>query len=170
MNRTVAASLVAASLAFTGAAQATVVGVGAFTSGNLIDFNDGNPANTQLGAFYAAQGVANMDLCGGQTFQTGPGPGSEVASNFFEPGCDNSPYGPKQITFGSVVVRAGFDITTNPDDDTTITAFLGAAVVGSHVFDTFGAGFDGSFAGIEFLSGFDRIEISSAVVTNGAFS
>lgn len=151
-------------------AQASVIGIGAFISPTVIDFNDGNPANTQLGATYAGQGVASSTLCGGQTFKTGAPAASEVASNFFGAGCDNGPYGAKEIVFGSAMVRVGFDITTNPTDDTTISAFLGNVLVGSEFFDTFGSGTDGSFTGIEFLSGFDRIVISALQINNGAFS
>lgn len=151
-------------------AQASVVGIGAFVNPTVIDFNDGNPANTQLGATYAAQGVASSNLCGGAIFKTGAPAASEVASNFFGPGCDDGVFGAKEIVFGSAMVRVGFDITTNPSDDTTVSAFLGNVLVGSEFFDTFGAGNDGSFAGIEFLGGFDRIVISALQATNGAFS
>ena len=165
--RVLAASLLAGGAL---AAQANVVGIGAFVSPTVIDFNDGNPANTQIGAAYAAQGVANMTLCGGQSHMTGAPAASEVASNFSGPGCDSGPYLSKEITFASMMTRVGFDITTNPDDDTTVSAYLGALLVGSEFFDTFGAGVDGSFAGIEFLGGFDRIVISATQVTNGAFA
>ena len=165
--RVLAASLLAGGAL---AAQASVVGIGAFVSPTVINFNDGNPANTQIGAAYAAQGVTNMTLCGGQSFKTGAPAASEVASNFFGPGCDSGPYFSKEITFASMMARVGFDITTNPADDTTVSAYLGAVLVGSELFDTFGAGNGGSFAGIEFLGGFDRIVISAAQVSNGAFS
>lgn len=155
---------------FAASANASVVTLASFVAPTVIDFNDGNPANTQIGAAYAVQGVSSTTLCGGQTFKTGAPAASEVASNFFGPGCDNEPYGPKEINFGSTMVRVGFDITTNDSDDTTITAYLGASLVGSELFDTFGAGGGGSFAGIEFLGGFDRIVISSLQATNGAFS
>lgn len=150
-------------------AQAAVISLADFIDPTVIDFNDGNPANTQIGNTYAVQGVAFTNLCGGQTFKTGPAAGSEVASNFFGPGCGPT-YGPRSITFGSTMTRVGFDITTNPSDDTTVTAWLGNTLVGSEFFDTYGGGTDGSFAGVEFSGGFDRIEISAAANTNGAFS
>lgn len=151
-------------------AQAAVLSLAGFVNPTIIDFNDGNPANTQIGNTYAVQGVAFTNLCGGQTFKTGPAAGSEVASNFFAPGCSSQPYGPATISFGSTMTRVGFDITTNASDDTTVTAWLGNTLVGSEFFDTFGGGSDGSFAGVEFTGGFDRIEISAAPITNGAFS
>lgn len=150
-------------------AQAAVISLADFINPTVIDFNDGNPANTQIGNTYAVQGVAFTNLCGGQTYKTGPAAGSEVASNFYSPGCGPA-YGPRTVTFGSTMTRVGFDITTNATDDTTVTAWLGNTLVGSEFFDTYGGGTDGSFAGVEFTGGFDRIEISAATNTNGAFS
>ena len=170
MKRVLGTTLILAAFGWIGTADATIIGLGGFVNPTVIDFNDGNPVNTQIGATYAAEGVASTNLCGGQIFQTGVAAASETASNFFGPGCDNGPFLPKEIVFGQTMDRVGFDITTNPSDDTTVTAFLGLSVVGSHLFDTFGSGAGGSFVGIEFLSGFDRIEISSAQITNGAFS
>ena len=163
-------AMLAVCCGFSVSANASVITIGDFVSPTVIDFNDGNPANTQLGATYSAQGVASTNLCAGKTFKTGAPAASEVASNFFGPGCDDGPLGPKNIVFGAVVTRVGFDITTNASDDTTISAYLGNLLVGSEFFDTFGAGSNGSFAGIEFLSGFDRIVISALQVNNGAFS
>ncbi len=168
--KTTNAFALAVACVFAASAQASVVTLAGFVSPTVIDFNDGNPADTPIGATYAALGVSSTTLCGGHSFKTGAPAASEVASNFFGPGCDNAPYGPKEINFASTMVRVGFDITTNSSDDTTITAYLGASLVGSELFDTFGGGTDGSFAGIEFLGGFDRIVISSLQVTNGAFS
>ena len=150
---------------------AAVIGPGGFDSPTLLNFNDA--PNAAIGGFYSDLTFSN--LFGGSLFNTGTGGGvSEVASNFCLGSCIGTvtpaPYSPGTISFAAPVTRAGFYITTNPADDTTVSAFLGAVLVGSHLFDTAGAGTGGSFAGIEFLSGFDRIVISSAVVTNGAFS
>lgn len=143
--------------------NASIIGTGAFTSGNLLDFEDAPSA--LIDNFYT--GISFSNISGGSTFDTGTGDGSSlVASNFF----DVAGFPAGEIFFANTISRAGFFITTNADDDTTITAFLGTSMVGYHTFDTGGAGYGGSFAGIEFLSGFDRIVIDPANSTNGAFS
>jgi hypothetical protein len=149
-------------------ASATVVTSSAFISPVIIDF-DAAPA-TPIGAFYSGVGVTFVSLCGGSSFDTGGGV-SPTAANFFN-GCDPGPTFPSngEALFASPVIRVGFDITTNDTDDVTVSAFLGATFVGSHVFDTGGSGTSGSFAGVEFLGGFDRIVIDAAGTTNGAFA
>ena len=67
------------------------------------------------------------------------------------------------------MTRVGFDITTNDPDNTTVSAYLNGNFVGSEYFDTGGAGSTGSFAGIEFLSGFNQLIIQAEYNANGAF-
>ena len=67
------------------------------------------------------------------------------------------------------MTRVGFDITTNDPDNTTVSAYLNGDFVGSEYFDTGGGGATGSFAGIEFLSGFNQIIIQAEYNANGAF-
>lgn len=164
------ALVVGAALAAGASTHAAVVTQAAFQSAAVINFNDGNVVNQQIGAKYAAQGLANSTLCGGIIASTGPAAASETLSNFFGQCGPNQPFGPGELSFTTTVVRVGFDITTNPLDDTTVTAYLGNTLVGSETFDTFGQGNGGSFAGIEFLSGFDRIVILADDTTTGAFS
>lgn len=157
--------LALSALAATFPASAAIVGTGAFSSPTLIDFN-GAP-NGLIGNFYSGLGVSFAHLDGGQSYNTGTGGGSSLtATNFStEPGFPNG-----EATFSSLITRVGFYITTNGDDNTTVYVYNGATLVGSETFDTFGAGSGGSFAGIEFLSGFDRIVIDTFGPINGAFA
>jgi hypothetical protein len=146
-------------------ASATTIGPDAFLSPTIVDFI--NFPDREIGAFYAGLGVTFTNLCGSPFQDTGTGHGrSTVAANFF---CvPNFPSA--SADFSSLMTRVGFYITTNPDDNVTVSAFRGGSLVGSESFDTGGAGNGGSFAGIEFLSGFDRIVIDAARNINGAFA
>ena len=148
-----------------GTASATIIGPGDFVSPTLIDFN-GAPSGP-IGSFYSGLGVTFAHLDGGNSYDTGTGAGvSPTATNFFtEPG-----YPDGVATFSTLVTRVGFYITTNDGDDTTVYAYNGVTLVGSEFFNTFGGGAGGSFAGIEFLSGFDRIVIDTTATVNGAFA
>eukprot|EP01034_Spumella_vulgaris_P038402 gene38402-47413_t len=159
----IACSMLLAALACTGSAQATTIGVGGFTAPALIDFE--SAAAGAIGSQYAAQGITfvNFSL---NVYATSPAPASWVALKFFE----NNPFLNGEVLFSSAVTRFGFDATTNPEDDTTLLAYLGNTLVGSHFFDTVGDGENGSFLGIEFAGGFDRVVIQTNTVVNGAIA
>ncbi|CUI09028.1 PEP-CTERM sorting domain-containing protein [Massilia antarctica] len=150
-------------LMLAGAAQAGVIGAGGFTAPTVIDFEDAvaGPIASQ----YAALGVSfvnfNLDI-----YATSPAPASRVALKYV----DGSPNINGSILFSSVMTRLGADVSTNPEDDTFIDAYLGNTLVGSAFFDTGGDGEDGSFVGIEFLSGFDRVVFRTLPVVNGALA
>lgn len=156
---------IALALGLNMSAQATIIGTGGFASPTLIDFNAA-PAGL-IGGFYSGLGVTFAHLDGGNVYDTGTGAGSSsAAANFFtEPGFPDG-----EATFSGLITRVGFYITTNDEDDTTVYAYNGATLVGSETFSTFGGGAGGSFAGIEFLSGFDRIVIDTFGPINGAFA
>jgi hypothetical protein len=158
-----ACAVMLAALACTGSAQAATIGVGGFTAPTLIDFE--SAAGGAIGGQYAAQGITfvNFELA---VYATSPAPASAVALKFFE----NAPATNGEVTFSSAVTRFGFDATTNPEDDTTLLAYLGNTLVGSHFFDTIGDGENGSFLGIEFAGGFDRVVIQTNTVVNGAIA
>ncbi|NHZ80861.1 PEP-CTERM sorting domain-containing protein [Massilia sp. CCM 8695] len=155
----------AACLALTlaGAAQAGVIGAGGFSAPTVIDFE--NAVAGPIDSQYAALGVSfvnfNLDL-----FATSPAPPSRVALKYV----DGSPNIDGSILFSSVITRLGADASTNPEDDTFIDAYLGNTLVGSAFFDTGGDGDDGSFIGVEFLSGFDRVVFRTLPVVNGALA
>ena len=67
------------------------------------------------------------------------------------------------------MTQVGFFITSNPGT-TTLTAYDGATLVGFESFATAGAGHGGSFVGIQFASGFDRVVISTVAAENNAFN
>ena len=145
-------------------AQATIIGAGDFASPTVIDFE--TAPSSLIGGFYSGLGVTMAHISGGQTYATSAAPASLTGTNFFdEPGFPDG-----ELLFSSLMTRVGMDITTNPDDDTTIYAYLGLTLVGSETFDTFGSGVNGSFAGIEFLSGFDRIVIDTFGPNTGSFA
>ena len=158
-----ACAIALAALACTGTAQATTIGVGGFTAPALIDFE--TATGGAIGSQYAAQGITfvNFSL---NVYATSPAPASWVALKFFE----NAPAVNGEVLFSSAVTRFGFDATTNPEDDTTLLAYLGNTLVGSHLFDTIGDGQGGSFVGIEFFGGFDRVVIQTNTVINGAIA
>lgn len=159
------ALLAVITLAATHAAFGTPIPVGSFTSGNLIDFETAPSGN--IGSFYPGLTFQNMD--GGTVLDVGTGEGaSRTAANFFStPG-----FPPGVIVWDSPIIRAGFYITTSVGDNTTVSArfFSGDVVVGSEFFTTGGGGSGGSFAGIEFLTGFDKIIIDPANIAVGAFA
>lgn len=149
--------------AMAGTAQAGVIGAGGFSAPTVIDFE--NAATGAIGNQYAALGVSftNFDL---GIYATSPAPASKVALKYV----DGSPDIDGIITFASVMTRFGADASTNPEDDTFIDAYLGNTLVGSHFFDTIGDGDTGSFIGVEFLSGFDRLVFRTIPVVNGALA
>lgn len=158
-----ACALLLAAHACAGTAHAAVIGAGGFSAPTLINFNDATAG--QIGSQYAALGATflnfNLDV-----YQTSPAPASKVALKFD----GNNPALNGEVLFNSVITRLGFDATTNPEDDTTVFAYLGNTLVGSAFFDTVGDGAGGSFIGIEFLSGFDRVVIHTDPVVNGAIA
>ncbi|MDQ1833281.1 PEP-CTERM sorting domain-containing protein [Massilia scottii] len=150
-------------LLLAGTVQAGVIGAGGFTAPTVIDFEDAVAG--PIGSQYAALGATfvNFDL---DVYATSPAPPSRVALKFIDgsPGIDGS------ILFSSVITRLGADVSTNPEDDTFVDAYLGNTLVGSAFFDTGGDGLGGSFIGIEFLSGFDRVVLRTLPVVNGALA
>lgn len=141
------------------AAQATVVTEADFASNSVIDFEAGPGIGQSYGAFYAAQGVTDIQLCNTGTYFTGSAPASNTAGNISGASCDTTT-GDWSISFAGPVVRVGFDISSHDAADTLVKAYLGGVLVGQETFDTFGNGLDGSFAGVEFAGGFDRIALS----------
>ena len=152
------------SFAFTLEARAAIIGPGDFAAPTLIDF-EAVPTGP-IGAYYSPLGVTFAHLDGGGLFNaTGSGM-SKAATNFFtEPG-----YPDGEAFFANLVTRAGFFITTQPGHTTTVYAYNGATLVGSESFSTGGQGLSGSFAGIEFSSGFDRIVIGTIGPINASFA
>lgn len=146
---------------FASNAQATVIGSANFTSPTMIDFE--TAPNALIGSFYSGLGITFTNIEGGNTYSTGATPASRTGTNF------TSGFANGELLFSSTMTRFGVDITTNNGDDTQIYAYLGSTLVGSEFFNTFGAGSNGSFAGVEFLSGFDRIVIDTFGPVNGAF-
>lgn len=144
-------------------AQATVIGANDFVAPTIIDFE--NAASGALGSQYAAQGVTFVNFAR-DVYATSSQPPSRVALSFI----DGSPNLKGELLFSSSVTRVGFDATTNPEDDTTLLAYLGNTLVGSALFDTGGDGNDGSFLGIELLTGFDRLVLQTGTGVNGAIA
>ncbi|KQW91745.1 hypothetical protein ASC94_18480 [Massilia sp. Root418] len=152
-----------AALACTGGAQAATIGAGGFTAPTLIDFESATAG--AIGSQYSAQGITFVNF-NRDVYATSPAPASWVALKFFE----NAPSINGEVLFSSAVTRFGFDASTNPEDDTTLLAYLGNTLVGSAFFDTFGDGEDGSFIGIEFFTGFDRVVVQVGTAVNGAIA
>lgn len=142
------------------------IGPEAFSSATLIDFE--TAPDGLIGDAYADLGVTVVDMSGGAgPIDTGTGEGpSRAACNFDF--ADLSGFPPAELRFEPPVTRAGFHITTNDEDDTTITAYLDGTPVGSELFDTGGTGAGGSFAGVEFGDPFDRLVLDPAKVVTGA--
>jgi hypothetical protein len=151
--------------AFTLEARAAIIGPADFAAPVLIDF-EAVPAGP-IGAYYSPLGVTFAHLDGGSLFNAGTGSGiGKTATNFFtEPD-----YPDGEAAFASLVTRAGFFITTQPGHTTTVYAYNGETLVGSESFSTGGQGVGGSFAGIEFSSGFDRIVIGTIGPINDSFA
>ena len=158
-------ALLVFSFAFTLEARAAIIGPGDFAIPTLIDF-EAAPSGP-IGAFYSPLGVTFAHLDGGSVFDAGTGSGpSKTATNFFtEP---DFPSG--EAFFTNLATRAGFFITTHPGHTTTVYAYNGATLVGSELFSTSGSGRSGSFVGIEFSSGFDRIVIDTIGPINDSFA
>ncbi len=149
-------------LAFVASAHATTITSAAFVAPTVIDF-EAVPGGA-INGFYSGLGVTLVNLDGGITYSTSAAPASKTATNF------GSGYPAGEFLFASAKTRFGVDITTNVGDNTTIFAYMGSVLVGSEYFVTFGAGGNGSFAGVEFLSGFDRIVIDPQNNVNGAMA
>ncbi|MES2323372.1 MAG: PEP-CTERM sorting domain-containing protein [Pseudomonadota bacterium] len=149
-------------LAFASGAQATTINASAFVAPTVIDFQ--TAPSGMINNFYASLGVTLVNLEGGNTYSTSAAPASLTATNF------SSGYPAGEFLFSSAQTRFGVDITTNGGDNTTIFAYLGNVLVGSEFFVTGGGGGSGSFAGVEFLSGFDRIVIDPQNNVNGAMA
>lgn len=167
MKKKLLAGLAAGIMQFgmAGAANATIIGVGDFVSPTIIDFE--TAPSGLIGSFYVGQGVIFAHLNGGIAWDTGTGGGNSLtASNFFsEAGFPNG-----EAIFSGLINKAGFYITTNGGDNTVVSAYSGSTLVGSEFFTTGGAGGGGSFAGLSFTSGFDRIVIATEHNINGAFA
>lgn len=118
-----------------------------------IDFEDfTGPVVDPIGDYYSALGVTFSNLDGGRLYDTGAGL-SRSASNVSDGKRTDS-----VILFDQVMTQTGMDLRTYADNDTTLSAFLGSDLVGSHTFDTSSAG---SFIGVKFLTGFDKLTIAS---------
>jgi len=158
-----ASSLVLAALACAGSAHAAIIGSDAFVAPTVIDFE--SAASGSIGAQYAHLGVSFVNF-NRDRYATSSAPASWVALKFFE----GDPAANAELLFTSAVTRLGFDASTNPEDDTTVFAYLGTTLVGSAFFDTAGDGQGGSFVGIEFLGGFDRVVLVTGTALNGALA
>ena len=156
----------AMSLLVTRDAAAIPIGPDAFVSPTLINFE--SAPDGPIDGLYSALGVTFSELFGGGVADTGTGSGfSRVAQNF-SAGCPAAGCPNAEAQFSSLITRVGFYVTTNFADDMTLFAYRGTTLVGSEFFNTGGAGFGGSFAGVEFASGFDRIVFDTTSVANGA--
>jgi hypothetical protein len=149
-------------------ASADPIGPGAFISPTLIDFD--SAPDGRIDGRYSDLGVTFSELFGGGFADIGTGSGvTRVATNFpIFVGCPAAGCPDANAQFSSLNTRVGFYVSTNPTDDLTIFAYRGTSLVGSEFFRTSGAGYGGSFAGVEFASGFDRIVLDTTSVTNGA--
>jgi len=152
------------SLAVVREASADPIGPGAFLSPTLINFE--SAPDSRLDARYSSLGVTLSELFGGGFADVGTGAGvTGVATNFpVFVGCPAAGCPDANAQFSSLQTRVGFYAFTNPGDDLTIFAYRGTTLVGSEFFRTGG----GSFAGVEFASGFDRVVLHPSSVENGA--
>jgi hypothetical protein len=148
--------------------SADPIGPGAFVSPTLINFEFAPDA--RLDDRYSALGVTFSELFGGGVSDVGTGAGvTGIATNFpIFVGCPAAGCPDATAQFSSLNTRVGFYVSTNPEDDLTVFAYRGTALVGSEFFSTGGAGHGGSFAGVEFARGFDRIVLRTTKVENGA--
>lgn len=160
--RSIAAAGLALSLTLS--AHAAAVGVGTFTSSTVIDFETAPAA--LINGFYAGQGVTMAHISGGNIYATSSAAASLTGTNFY----DESGFPNGELQFSSLMSRVGMDITTSEPGDTRIYAYRGLTLVGSEPFTTGGLGVSGSFIGVAFLSGFDRIVIDTSNSINGAFA
>lgn len=149
-------------------ARADIITAAAFTAPTLIDFNDiAAGDDSAIDDRYASLGVTFTNLCGGQTYDTGSGV-SDVGTNFYCAGYSTTTgYPSVTAQFSSTMTRTGFSIITNDPDDLRVYAYLGSTLVGSEFFNT---NINGSFVGVEFLTGFDRLVLDATNASNGAFA
>ena len=148
-------------------ASADSIGPDAFISPTLIDFE--SAPDGRIDGRYSGLGVTFSELFGGGFGDVGTGSVTGVATNFpIFVGCPAAGCPDANARFSSLNTRVGFYVSTNPADDLTIFAYRGTSLVGSEFFRTSGAGHGGSFAGVEFASGFDRIILDTTSVENGA--
>jgi len=149
-------------------ASADPIGPDAFISPTLINFE--SAPDGRLDRRYSGLGVTFSELFGGGFADVGTGSGvTGVATNFpVFVGCPAAGCPDANARFSSLHTRVGFYVSTNPADDLTILAYRGNLLVGSEFFPTGGGGHEGSFAGVEFASGFDRIVLHPTRVENGA--
>lgn len=148
-------------------ASAIPIGPDAFVSPTLINFE--SAPDGRIDGLYSGLGVTFSELFGGGVADVGTGSGvTGVATNFPFVGCPAAGCPDAEAQFSSLITRVGFYVSTNPFDDLTLFAYRGTTLVGSEFFSTTGAGRGGSFAGVEFASGFDRIVFDAAGVQNGA--
>jgi len=152
-------------LGMAGTVNAAKIGVGDFISPTLIAFED-SPTGL-IDTFYAGMGVNFTHLYGGAYYDAGNGYSSTAVNFGPESGY---PYPDGEAGFVNPITKVGFFITTNNGDDTEIFAYMGDTLVGSEFFDTYGSGYGGSFAGVYFASGFNRIVIATTKTENGAFA
>jgi hypothetical protein len=124
------------------------------TASSVIDFSSSGDV---IGDYYKPEfGVTFDNLKSRSSYNTGTGDGKSRAACNFLP---NHPAG--EVLFDNPVTLAGVYITTNADDTPTIlTAYRAGEEVGSESFDTPGVFQEGSFAGIKFSGGFDKIIIA----------
>lgn len=164
---TVAVGL-AMSLVVAREASADPIGHEAFVSPTLINFE--SAPDGRIDGRYNGLGVTFSELFSGGFADVGTGSGvTGVATNFpVFVGCPAGGCPDANAQFSSLNTRVGFYVSTNPADDLTIFAYRGTTLVGSEFFRTSGAGHGGSFAGVEFASGFDRIVLHTTSVENGA--
>jgi hypothetical protein len=137
-----------------------------FIATTFIDFEDAPTAPIE--DFYKSTvGVTFVNMSGGRIDDTGTGEGKSTVACNFPP----DTFLPGEVLFDEPVIRVGFFITANNFSTTIIQVYhfyLENTLVRTETFDTGGDGRGGSFAGIEFPSGFDRIIITT-VGGNGAF-
>jgi PEP-CTERM motif-containing protein len=149
-------------------ASADPIGPDAFTSPTLIDFE--SAPDGPIDSRYNGLGVTFSELFGGGFADVGTGSAiTGVATNFpVFVGCPPAGCPDASARFSNLNTRVGFYVSTNPADDLTILAYRGTSLVGSEFFRTGGGGHGGTFAGVEFASGFDRIDLDTTNVENGA--
>ena len=145
-------------------ALADPIGPDVFISPTLIDFE--SAPDGRIDGRYSGLGVTFSELFGGGFADVGTGSGvTGVATNFpVFVGCPAGGCPDANARFSSLNTRVGFYVSTNPADDLTIFAYRGTSLVGSEFFRTSGAGHGGSFAGVEFARGFDRIVVHTVIL------
>jgi hypothetical protein len=158
----------AISLVVSREASAEPIEPDAFIAPTVINFE--SAPDGRIDARYSGLGVTFSELFGGGFADVGTGSGiTRVATNFpIFVGCPAAGCPDATARFSSLNTRVGFYVSTNPADDLTIFAYRGTSLVGSEFFVTSGAGRGGSFAGVEFVRGFDRIVLHTTGVENGA--